>query len=537
VVRPRWIYPTTILVGGALIGSLSVLTSSGTLLPPASPAAAGLDFAACATPAHVDVVASPRIYDVVVAAATKAGASSCTSISVMSEEAVVTANALAAGVGPDLWIPDSTMWATDVNSRGRGEVQQGPSLATSPLVVAVPSSLSVTKATWTQLVDGGVPMRIADPVSNTSGRLAIVAARKALGGDRAMGGPLGAGLVELSRTAATSDSALLDELIMSPTAAPAFPVEEATLLAYEKAHPSVRVSAVVPSDGTARFDYPLLTRAGSSASVTRAATALTTTMLSPEMRTRIREAGLRTSITEAIPNPLGTVTVAPAYASLPSADETKAIFNEWTSAQTDARMLVVMDTSGSMARAAGATTRMELAKDAADTALANVPDTSQMGLWTFSSSQRGKIDYREVVPMRGLADPVAAQTQRQALSAGFAEAARSVKGDTGLYDTIAAAYAQLQDTYDPTLVNTLVVITDGTNDDPDGGLSLAQLVARIRAGDPSKPISVALVGITKDADVKALRTIAKATDGRVYLADRPSSIKAVLVDALLSRRA
>ncbi len=452
-----------------------------------------------------------------------------------SEEPAVTANSLAAGHGPDLWIPDSTIWATDVNGQEGGKVRQGPSLATSPLVVAVPTALPVTKATWTQLVDGDVPTRIADPVSNTSGRLAIVAARASLEGDQALGSPLGAGLVTLSRTAATSDSELLDELITSPMSASAFPVEEATLTAYRRAHPSVQVSAFVPDGETARFDYPLLTRADADTTITQAATALTTEILSPPMRRMVREAGLRTSVTEPLPDAQGEPTVVATYAALPTQAETKKMFEEWVSAQTDARMLVVMDTSGSMSHKAGDMTRMELAKEAADTALANVPDGSEMGLWTFSSRQDGTRDYREVVPVRDLGVETDAVSQRERLAEGFAAAATATKGDTGLYDTIDAAYAELQSSYDPTLVNTLVVITDGTNDDPDGGLSLQALLAHLEKADPSRPVSVALVGITEDADIKALRTIADATHGRVYAADRPSSIKAVLVDALLTR--
>ncbi len=541
IVRPRWVYPTAVLLGGALIGSASVLSQSHALLSPATAMSTAslpsADAETCARPVHVDVVSSPRMHDVVAAAATKAGEGSCTSFSVTSEEAAVTANSIAAGHGPDLWIPDSTIWATEVNGQEGGKVRQGPSLATSPLVVAVPAALSVTRATWTQLVDGDVPTRIADPVSNASGRLAIIAARASLGGDQALGSPLGAGLVTLSRTAATSDSELLDELITSPRSASAFPVEEATLTAYRAAHPSVKVRALVPAGETARFDYPLLTRADADATVTKAATALTTEILSPQMGRKIRDAGLRMSITEPLPDAQGQPTVVPVYATLPTATETRKIFDEWVSAQTDARMLVVMDTSGSMSRKVGETTRMTLAKEAADTALASVPDGSQMGLWTFSSRQDHDRDYREVVPVRDLGAETDAATQREALAEGFAAAAASTRGDTGLYDTIGAAYAELQRTYDPTLVNTLVVITDGTNDDPDGGLSLRALLSFLEKADQSRPISVALVGITADADIKALRTIADATHGRVYVADRPSSIKAVLVDALLTRHA
>ena len=405
VVRPRWIYPTAIILGGAMIGSLSVLNQSHTLLSRASTTALTVAATACAHPAHVDVVSSPRIYDVVVAAADKAGENSCTSMTVSSEEPAVTANALAAGTGPDLWIPDSMMWATQVNGRGRGEVRPGPSLVTSPLVIAVPTSLAVTKASWASLVDGQVPISIADPVSTTSGRLALVAARQALGGDRAIDGPLGAGFVTLSRTAATSDSELLDTLVTNPSTASAFPVAEVTLRAFEKSHPAADAQTIVrPTHRAVRLPPPHQGRAPSA--VTEAATALATQMLSPQMRARIRSAGLRTSVTEPITEAAGAPSVAPSIDPSLGGRDDDAV-DDWTSAQTDARMLVVMDTSGSMG-VRERMTRIALAQEAADTALASVPDTSEMGLWTFSSRQNGSVDYREVVPIRGLADPVGA---------------------------------------------------------------------------------------------------------------------------------
>ncbi len=538
VIRPRWIYPTAIVLGGVLVGSASVLTTAHWSVSPASASSSGLGFAACASPATVDVVATPRIYDIVSLAASRAGKDSCTSLTVRSEEPAVTATALTTGHGLDLWIPDSTIWATQVNDQGGGEVRQGPSIATSPLVVAVPGRLHVSTTTWAQLVSGALPMQLADPVSNTSGRLAVIAARTALGGDKAINSALGRGLVELRRTAATSDSQLLERLRTAPQEAAAFPVEEATLTAFAARNPSVAVSTLVPTDGTSRFDYPLLTRSNASTSVSKAATALTTVLLSAEMRQRIRDAGLRTSAADALPDASGIHSVAPAYVPLPSAGEAAAILHEWSSAQSDARTLVVMDTSGSMAYAAGDSTRIGLAREAGTLALQNVPDSSEMGLWMFASRLGGPdVDYRRLVPIRALSATVGSATQREALTRGLATAARSVKGDTGLYDTVAAAYAELQRTYDPTKVNTLVVITDGRNDDPDGGLSLTQLVARLQAADASRPISVAMVGITRDADVSALSRIATAAGGRLFRANQPAKIQDVLVDALLSRRA
>ena len=535
VKRPAWVLPTTMVLGAALLGGSAVLATSNILTPATAAAATGLDLAGCAIPAKVDVAAAPRISSIVQAAAAEAGKASCTSITVQSAEPSSTAQALIAGHGPQLWIPDSTTWEATVNGQGHVDLVAGPSLASSPLVIAVPGRLDVTTVSWRALLDGSIPAQVADPLTTTSGRLAVIAARAALGGDKATSSTLQAGLLHLSQRAATSDSVLLDTLASDPAGASAFPVEQATLTMFLAAHPATVVNAVVPSDGTARFDYPLLTRGDASTAARRAAGALATALGSDGARRLIRDAGLRPGTGAGAAATTGTAVDTAAYVTLPSPKETTAILDQWASATPAVRMLVVLDTSGSMALDAGTTTRMGLAHQAADLALGDVPDSTEMGLWTFASRVGpGATDYRPVVPIRRLGSMVGSSSQREAISAGFDTAARSIGGDTGLYDTVAAAYRELQRTYDPTKVNTLVVITDGRNDDPDGGLSLTQLVTRITA-DPATPISVAMVGITQDADAASLRTITQATGGRLYVADQPQKIQSVLVDALAGR--
>ncbi len=137
-IRPRWLYPTAIVLGGLAIGSAGILTTAHWPVPSAS-AASALDVAACASPVTVDVAATPRIHGIVSLTASHAGTDSSSSPKVSSEEAAVSATALPAGVRPDLWLPDSTIRATAVNGQGRGEVPHGPSSATSPRIVALPA--------------------------------------------------------------------------------------------------------------------------------------------------------------------------------------------------------------------------------------------------------------------------------------------------------------------------------------------------------------------------------------------------------------
>jgi Mg-chelatase subunit ChlD len=108
-------------------------------------------------------------------------------------------------------------------------------------------------------------------------------------------------------------------------------------------------------------------------------------------------------------------------------------------------------------------------------------------------------------------------------------------GGTGLHDTTLAAIRTLQDDYEARAVNSVILLTDGENDDP-GSLSLNELVSTIeREKDPARPIQVIAIGMGPDADAQALRRIASATGGRSYVARDPQDIAEVFIDAMLSR--
>lgn len=84
-------------------------------------------------------------------------------------------------------------------------------------------------------------------------------------------------------------------------------------------------------------------------------------------------------------------------------------------------------------------------------------------------------------------------------------------------------------------VNSVILFTDGTNQDPDS-LSLEELLAALqRERDPAKPVVIVSIGITGDADAETLRKISEATGGTSYVARNPQDIPSVFVDALQAR--
>jgi Mg-chelatase subunit ChlD len=200
------------------------------------------------------------------------------------------------------------------------------------------------------------------------------------------------------------------------------------------------------------------------------------------------------------------------------------------------RMIAAIDVSGSMARPAGDQSRIELARGAALTALTTFPRATEVGLWVFSTDRGpGRRDWQRLAPIRRLDAEVGSTTHQEVLTQALTDLPARPKGDTGLYDTVLAASRAVRKGYDPDRVNSVVLLTDGINDDPSG-ITLDKLVATLRKEQvPDRPVRVILVGMGPEADAATLATIARATDGASYVARDPKDITTVFVQALLSR--
>ncbi len=102
-------------------------------------------------------------------------------------------------------------------------------------------------------------------------------------------------------------------------------------------------------------------------------------------------------------------------------------------------------------------------------------------------------------------------------------------------DTVIAAYRTALRNYRPHYSNSVVLMTDGQNEDP-GSISLEQLLLRLQElKDPDKPVRVVGIAISGDADLGALRQMARVTGGDAYLAAQPEDVLGVFAQAVLSR--
>jgi hypothetical protein len=285
---------------------------------------------------------------------------------------------------------------------------------------------------------------------------------------------------------------------------------------------------------TPTLEFPVVT---TPSAPPEAAVALTRALTGDAGQATLRDAGFRTPA-----DPTPTIAGGPAPDAVGAGvtpEQAKAAEQMWTAIATPTRLLTVIDTSGSMDQPAtgGGGSRIEVASRAATGAIQLLADHNSVGLWTFSTRQQGDRDWTQVQPVA----PLGSDDQRAKLAFSLGTLGTKLGGDTGLYDTVAAAYESAVKNYDPQANNLIALFTDGVNDDPAGGLDVAGLRKRLAdLGSPDRPVTVLLVGMG-GVDEKALRPIAKAVPtegggaGAVFAIEKPDDIADVYVTMLLRR--
>lgn len=450
-----------------------------------------------------------------------------------------------------IWLPDSTTWAQRLTVDRRTAVgpQLGitvhPSIASSPLVaVASPSQAATLTA---KLADPDYdPLATAvipEPIHNAEGLLDLLSEAPA-----AATAQLTAAQATINRLLTVSKSALelplngFDQLAGGGSGAPFVASEQAVITANQQ-HGDVVAVALYPTKPTLGLDFPVvrLSHAGDDPDLAQAADQFEQQLRTASARSRYSDAGLRTPDGTPVPKlgPANGVTadlVPPATA--PTTTQTLNIVRLWNAAVADSNTLAVIDLSGSMADPAGnGQSKVAVATAAAHQAIAFFPNTSALGLWVFSSDQGGQVPWLQLVPLAALGDQVGTGTQRQALQAADQSMPARVHGGTALYDTVLASYQQVKAAFDPSKVNSVVLMTDGRNEDTRSTRTLGQLLGELKAAaDPSRPIKIITIGIGSGADAAALTQISDATGGKYYPVQNAADISGVFLDALAQRK-
>ena len=515
--------------------------------------AAEASTAPCAFGRSLRVTAAPEIAPVLTAVFQQTTAvGSCPMPTVLSGDPATTADLVKRSktAAPDVWVPDSSTWLTGLKVAGRGSAVTGTSVGSSPIVAAVSASAAVRSPAgeasgWGSLlpgsgaVSGPVRWDVPAPATSFVGTATVVGLRDSLTGRSSAGSDL----ATLARSARLDAAVDPQSRLDSVAAGVAVPATEQQVYAYNRTAAKAPVAAVYPAGAAASSaDYPFAVLTTDPAGQALAA-ALLADLRSPSGQALVTAAGFRDTSGKAGTVLDGQSDVDGALAvpaAPPAAAATKAALSALRSLTEGSRVLTVIDVSGSMATpvpGASGASRLDLALRATVTGLASYPDSTRAGIWTFSTNLTRSTDYQQLVPIVPLGQGADGSSGRAKLGQALASIAVKPQGGTGLYDTVLAAVRDVQKGWDGGFANSVILVTDGVNDDDSGGIDLPTLLATLKSEQvPGKPVHVFPIAYGSEADAAALQQVVQVTGGTVYLARDPRDIGKVIQDAI-GRRA
>ncbi len=498
------------------------------------------------------------------------------------------------GPRPVIWSPASSAWAAVVNQRlaeaGRPAIATDPRpFMQTPLVIAMPKPMAdalgypQTPIGWTDILElarsdegwgayghpewGPFRLGKTNPNFSTSGLSALIAQYYAATGKtrdltledvnrpdvRQFASDVESAVVHYGDTTLTflNNWYRNDARGTALTYASAAAVEEVSVVQYNRGNPDAVLQpgevpeaprdplvAIYPKEGTLFSDNPfiILDAEWVDADEAAAARLFEEFVQQPENQTKVLDFGFRPGNIEV---PIGEpITAANGVdpdqpqttLAVPDPPVMVALIDRWAETRKAARVLLVVDVSGSMGDPAvdgERVTKLDLAKEAAIEALDQFAPQDEVGLRIFSTDlgPAETPEYVDLVPIEPIGSSAEALRTR----------IRSLIPHQGtpLYTATSVSYRDLTETYDDTKINALVLLTDGRNEDVNTDLEglLAELSAGSEGGG-SRPVRVFTIAYGGDADLGTLRRIAEATNAAAYDASDPASIDKVFTSVI-----
>jgi len=352
-------------------------------------------------------------------------------------------------------------------------------------------------------------------------------------------------LRQLSESTVSASDSMFATLTKAAARIPVGVTSEQAVWSYNTTtSPSNPAVALYPAEGTVSPDYPMIIMA-KDAMTRKAAQALATEMTSPNGREIIQDYGFRTPDGKGgslLKPDNGVSAKKPAAIPLPDAATVTRLSRAWQQLKLGTRLLALIDISGTMALPADKSgiTRMRAITDISIEGLKLFPDKAEIGIWAFSDNLRGRgVDWKPIVQIGPLAQQINGVTRREVINQALRQAKAIPTGNTGLNDTLWAAYQKMLKEYEPDKVNTILLFTDGVgNDDPNGGISNTEILRRLKdAYDPKRPVSILIISFNtqKDEDRAQMTAIAKATGGAAYFPQTVLEIRNIFLKGIARR--
>lgn len=501
---------------------------------------------ACDTTTVLNVTASPDIAPVIARTARELSKQdTCYDVRVSNRESSATAESLVVSDGterPDVWLPESTVWLQRAQARGAWNVPvAGTSIASSPVVLGLTEDAATQlgwparEPSWQQVLGSSLTVGMPDPSREPVGVSLLFGVRELLRSVPDPGAAVTTELRDLSRNTVPSVADLFTRLPGGPSALEpldAFPTAETTLLRHNAKQSGPQLVAAYADPAVPALDYPYVVLPDARRDKRDAAEKFLTKLMTQPTADALSDAGFRTPDGEmlrkrSVADRISSAKMTPA--ELPPATEVDQLLNEWSGVNLSGRVQVLLDVSGSMAEPVPGTglNRMAVTLQAAELGIGLMKPTTKIGVWVFSTKLDGDRDFRELLPVLPIGEQV---------KGGALDKLRAVQaipnGATGLYDSTLAAYRSARQNFEPGRINTVIVLTDGRNEDRNGISRDALLAELATLQDPRRPIRIVGIGIGPDIDVGELQAIAGATGGQAFTTPDPTKIGDIFYTAL-----
>jgi len=439
---------------------------------------------------------------------------------------------------PALWAPDDMVWVNLLADQGNGSFQGDcVSLAKSPLVIAMwrpvaeslgwpgrslgwldVGSLAADPSAWDYYSGGqfGDALRLGHTHPGLSGTgastlLAIVQAAEskteAVGVEEVQQ-PIVQASVSAFEAAVSWFSSTTDDLGQTMSARGigylgAAVMYESTVVNYGGGDPGL--VPIYPFEGTFVATHPACLNSSASAEMQEAARIFRDYLLGQEAQQMALANGLRpvnrsVSLGPPLDESRGIDLDQPEIVfGAPSVETVYAVQELWQSARKDVNLVMLLDTSGSMAGS-----KMRNVREAAIQFVEQMGDDDFITIIAFSDQPVTLVYHEQVGPARG--DVIRALEDLDA------------DGYTSLYDAIGDGAAAIADTNSSQMSNAMVVLTDGLDTNSrryDFGQSLIEMAA-------AHNNTVFTIAYGSDADEDLLSELALQANGNFYLGDEAS---------------
>ena len=474
----------------------------------------------------------------------------------------------ALGARPGAWLPESSLWINRLAVQDAKLLGSEPaSVATSPVVLAMPESAATairegSMFTWGALPElagdpngwarfghpdwGGFTVAMPDLASNPASALALQAVL-------ASASPQGSGPVTVEMlSAAGVNDAMHGLAAATPRPAPATtldalnalgaagdarsaPFDAVPTLEYDLYRhnvgaggnqlPPAPLVGVVVGGPTPTADFPFIAIADERVDQlhVRAAQKFREFLQTGPQQIELAKAGLRVPSSKVRPNPAPGIRWAITTADLTAADAntTQQISAAWTNAGNSGQVVTVLvAVSRSMLEdGGGGKNRLDWVKEALRGQIDRFGSGS-LGLWEFSRNVDEERPYRQLVRTAPVSQN---RDQLEDAVAGMKTASA-----TFLYPSVLAVYDSALENFRAGTQNRLVLITDGPDDSDMTYEQFKRELTNRLAAHPNLDLPISVIAIGPDPDRDELTELARSTGGTFNTVKDATGVEAAL---------